>query len=180
MLAIKEKIEKQRDPNKQPTVLQDILYLFIKIIAIIGIFILLFTLIFGIHRNANADMDPAIKDGDLILYYRFDKNYTAKDLVMYEYDDTTYVSRVVAVAGDQVDINEEGLIINGSLQQEYDIYTDTLRYATDVEFPLEVKTGEIFVLGDNREQASDSRIFGSIKIKNTFGKVFMIIRRRNL
>ena len=70
--------------------------------------------------------------------------------------------RVLAAAGDEVDITEEGLFINGSLQQEHDIYEETIRYVTGIEFPLMVGEGQVFVLGDGRENAIDSRVYGCI------------------
>ena len=85
---------------------------------------------------------------------------------------------MVATAGDVVDITEEGLMINGALQQEHEIYEQTQRYDTGVEFPMELKEGQIFVLGDSRENASDSRVYGAVDVHDTLGKVMTIVRRR--
>ena len=67
-------------------------------------------------------MYPNIKDGDLVVYYRLDKNYTARDLTVLDYQGSRQVRRVIAVAGDTVDITEDGLLVNGSPQQEPGIY----------------------------------------------------------
>jgi signal peptidase I len=88
--------------------------------------------------------------------------------------------RVVAVAGDQVDIREDGLYVNGYLQYEENIYEKTTRYEEGVDFPLTVGEGEVFVLGDSRENSTDSRIFGPVSVADTYGKTIMIIRRRNV
>lgn len=53
-------------------------------------------------------MYPNIKDGDLVVYYRLDKNYTARDLTVLDYQGSRQVRRVIAVAGDTVDITEDG------------------------------------------------------------------------
>ncbi|MBY4797109.1 S26 family signal peptidase [Collinsella sp. AGMB00827] len=45
-------------------------------------------------------------------------------------------------------------------------------------FPLTVGEGQVFLLGDNREQASDSRILGCVDIAKTEGKVVAILRTR--
>lgn len=176
MLVTNDKVNK----SEQPTLLHDIGYLMIKIIAIIGVFILLFTFLFGVNRTTDHSMSPAIKDGDLVVFYRMDKHYVANDLVMLNYDGEKQTRRVIAVAGDTVDISEEGLMINNSLQQEYEIYTKTQRFEGGIDFPITLKENEIFVLGDNRENALDSRMYGPIKVNDTLGKIITVIRRRNL
>ena len=160
--------------------LQELLYLGIKILVIGVAFVLMFTFLFGILRYEDASMSPAVKDGDLVIYYRLDKQYTATDVVVLEYQDRPQIRRVIAIAGDVVDITEDGLFINGALQQETSIYEETLRYDTGVEFPLTVNEGEVFLLGDSRTNATDSRAYGAVEIEDTLGKVMTIIRRRGI
>lgn len=85
---------------------------------------------------------------------------------------------MIATAGDVVDITEDGLTINGAPQQEHQIYEKTQRYDTGVDFPIKLREGQIFVLGDSRENASDSRVYGAVDVKDTKGKVMTIVRRR--
>ena len=160
------------------SVLREILYLLLKIVAIAAAFVVVFTFVFGVLRYSENAMLPAVKDGDLVFYYRLEKEYTASDLVVLRYQGHEQVRRVVATAGDVVDITEEGLMINGALQQEREIYEQTQRYDTGVEFPMELKEGQIFVLGDSRENASDSRVYGAVDVHDTLGKVMTIVRRR--
>lgn len=168
------------DPSAEPSLLKELLFLLIKIAVIMIAFILMFTILFGIYRNSDPSMVPAVKDGDLVMFYRLDKNYVAQDTLVLEFGGEKQVRRVVAAAGDTVDITEEGLLINGALQQEKDIYSATKRYEDGVEFPLIVGEGEVFVLGDSRDNAADSRIYGTAKIKDTLGKVMIILRWRNI
>ena len=162
------------------TLTQDILYLLLKIAVILTALFLLFTLMFGLHRTADISMSPAIQEGDLIIFYRLDKNYAATDTLVLDYDGTKQVRRVVAVTGDVVDIVESGLMINGSLVQEPNVYQDTLRYTDGADFPVTVGPDQAFVLGDGRKDSVDSRSYGVVNIRDTFGKVMTIIRRRNI
>ena len=126
-------------------------------------------------------MDPAVKDGDLVIYYRLDKNYIASDLLVLEKQGKTQVRRVVGIDGDKIDINRDhGLEINGYPQQEDNIYTETLPVVGKTKFPLTVGTEQVFVLGDNRKYAVDSRTYGCVDKSDTKGKVIAVIRRRNL
>jgi signal peptidase I len=158
----------------------EILFLLAKIAGIILAFLLVFTFLFGLCRNLDASMGPSVKDGDLVMFYRLDKNYIARDTLVLEFKGQKQVRRVVATAGDTVDITEEGLLVNGALQQEPEIYSPTQRYESGAEFPLTVKEGEVFVLGDCRLNATDSRIYGAVKVKDTLGKVMTVLRRRNI
>ena len=85
---------------------------------------------------------------------------------------------MIATAGDVVDITEDGLTINGAPQQAHQIYENTQRYDTGVDYPIKLQEGQIFVLGDSREIASDSRVYGAVDVKDTKGKVMTIVRRR--
>ena len=180
---VKGKGQKEKAPvpeRRSSPVWQDLLLLFLKIIIIAAVFVMMCTFVFGIFRYPDRAMAPALKDGDLVIYYRLDKNYAASDAIVLEYEGQLQVRRVVAVAGDTVDINENGLMINGALQQETEIYEETYRYEEGVEFPLTVPEGYVFVLGDSRENSTDSRIYGPVAISDTKGKVMTIIRRRGI
>ena len=161
--------------------LKELLYLFIKIVSIAAVFALMFTFLYGGIRYSEPSMAPMIKDGDLVIFYRYTKSgYQQKDAVALDFKGQRQVRRVIATAGDIVDITEQGLIINGALQQEPDIFQKTERYQDGIDFPLTVPEGQIFVLGDSRVGATDSRIYGCVKIEDTLGKVMAIIRRRNI
>ncbi|VKZ73321.1 SipA protein [Streptococcus pneumoniae] len=105
-------------------------------------------------------------------------NIIEPDLLVYSYKGKERVARVIATEGSTIDINENGLIINGSPQQEQDIYKETLLYKEGATFSMKVPAGQLFVLGDNRTTAVDSRAFGTIPIQDTQGKVVTVIRRR--
>jgi len=170
-----------RSAAKVTPVWKDLLSLFLKILLIAMVFVLLFTFLYGIVRCEDPSMDPAVKDGDLVLYYRYTKGgYLPQDVIALEYDGKTQVRRVVATAGDTVDITEDGLLINGALQQESEIFQDTERYQEGVEFPLTVPEGQVFVLADSRTGATDSRVYGCVSIDDTLGKVMTVIRRRSI
>lgn len=166
--------------RKPPTLLQEILYFLIKLTLIALAVTLIFTFMFGIIRYNSNNMNPAMQEGDLIVFYRLDKEYKASDAIVVKYDGEYQVQRVIAVAGDTVDITEGGLMVNGAYQSETRIYTETYRYEEGIDFPLTVPEGEVFVLSDNRINAVDSRLYGTVCIKDTYGSVISVLRRRNI
>ena len=164
-----------------PSVWKDLLFLLMKIAAITVTFVLLFTFLFGIMRYHEPSMAPAVKDGDLVLFYRYNaRGYLPQDVVVLNISERQQIRRVIATAGDMVDITEDGLLINGALQLEREIYQRTERYEEGIDFPLTVAEGQVFVLSDSRIGATDSRLYGCVEISDTLGKVMTVIRRRSI
>ena len=118
------------------------------------------------------NMFPSIKDGDLVVIEKFDKEVQLSDVVIYN----GRLYRVIAKAGQEVDISKEGILtVNGMQPAES---TNSLTNKGEKEYPIKIPEGEIFVLNDYREDESDSREFGTIKEGDIEGKVFFITRRR--
>jgi len=163
-----------------PPIWKELVTLGIKIAIISCVFFLLFTLVYGIHQNLDIDAAPTVKAGDLVMFYRLDKEYSIGDLVLLNFQGERQVRRVVAKAGDTVDITEDGLVVNGAVQQEPGIFEETWAYENGPSFPLTVGEHQVFVLGDARANATDSRVYGPVDKEDTLGSVVTIIKRRNL
>lgn len=169
------------DKEKQsiPFPKEELFFLLLKIAILAGMVAAAFTFVFGILRCSGNAMNPAVRDGDLVFYYRLEQEYRASDVAVVEKDGEFRILRIIAAAGDEVDITEEGLNVNGYLQQEPEIYKETLPYVEGISFPVTVGENEYFVLGDNRTNAKDSRMFGCIRQDEIKGIVMTILRRRN-
>jgi len=151
----------------------------LKIVVILTVAALLFTFLYGFHLVSEPGMVPALRGGDLVMFNRFDRDYAVGDLLLLDFEGQRQVRRVVARAGDIVDITEDqGLMVNGATVQELEIYYFTHRFEEGVDFPLVVGEHQVFVLGDARTSATDSRIYGAVDVQDTLGKVITIIRRR--
>lgn len=140
---------------------------------------LLFSQVFLLMQARGTDMFPAVKDGDLLIGYRLQKNYEQENVVVYKRDGKSYVGRVVAKSGDYVDITEEGsLIVNGTVKSGEILYPTYEREG--VNYPYVVPESMVFILADYRTQAQDSRDFGAVELKDVQAKVITILRRRSL
>lgn len=148
------------------------------LITVIGI---LFGVVFGLTPMANADMQPAVCAGDLMLYYRLDKNLNNDDVVVFQKEGIQYTGRIVAVPGDVVEITDESeLMVNKNTVMEDNIFYTTPAYDSEVEYPLALKEDQYFILCDNREGAKDSRSFGVVDTSEIKGKVITIVRRSGI
>ena len=148
----------------------------IRILGLSVILLVLFTQVYPLHRVRGTEMFPAVKDGDLLLAFRFQHNYRKNDIVLYLFDGERRVGRIVAVESDYVNILEDGtLIVNGTQQRGEVLFRTDPRGG---EYPIQVPGGYVFLLGDNREEARDSRDFGSVPLRAVEGKVISLFRRR--
>lgn len=147
-----------------------------KILIITGIFAMLFTFVVTVRICRSNDMYPNVRDGDLVLVQKT-HDVTFDDVILYEHDGIEYFGRVVAVPGETVVINDEdGLVVNDNI-----VY-GTLPYATAMpegeQKRVVVGEGEVFVLGDYRDGARDSREFGCISQNDAIGRQIYLMRWR--
>ena len=140
-----------------------------------------FFFVIGLATMKGDDMFPRIDGGDLVLFYRLDREPVAQDVVVYEHDGDRFIGRVVAIPGDTVEISEDGrLILNNNPVIESNIFSSTPRFDGDVQYPLTLGEGEYFILADNRGDAMDSRYMGAIRQEDIIGTVISILRRNHL
>ena len=163
-------------------------FFIIRLIIILIVLWVLFFKVVGITKMPNGDMFPRIDQGDFILFYRLEKNFKAQDVVVIEKvtpdsngKKQIFVCRVVAVAGDTVEVTDnQRLIVNGDTMIESNIFYQTPRYEGFTEYPITLKEGEIFVLADMRNGGHDSRYFGPITKDDIIGTVITILRRNGI
>lgn len=170
--------EKYQQKRKQA--IGDIKAFLIRLAVVILTGWVLLGVIFGVAVMEGEDMYPRIRDGDLMIYFRMQKDYHQGDVVIFSQGERQYVGRIVALGGDTVNINEEGeLLINGNVQDE-EIFYPTQKVDETINFPCQIPGDSVFLLSDFRTNGTDSRSYGPIAIKELDGKVITILRRRGI
>ena len=171
-------IRKNRSRIRNAKDIKTFLFRLIILVAFLG---LVFYGVFGIYSVPNDDMKPRISAGDLLLYFRLQRDFIADDIVIYQAEGEQHVGRIVAVENDEVEIKPEGgLYINENYKLEKEIFYDTCPYEDYVEYPITLEYGQYFVLADNREAAVDSRYYGPVSENQIVGKVISLMRRGTL
>jgi len=121
---------------------------------------------------SGLSMEPHIASGEYVLIntlaYRFGSPQRG-DIVAFRHEAPTpevYIKRIVAVGGDRVRIDRGTVYVNGArLDEPYVVFHDD-RSFSDVTVP----PNSVYVLGDNRANSEDSRIFGPVADSELIGR----------
>lgn len=134
-------------------------------------------------KVSGSSMEPMLSDGDNLivdkLSYRFSEPERF-DIIVFPFryaEKTYYIKRIIGLPGETVYIDEEGSIfINGELLKEY-YGMETIVDPGRAFEPITLGEDEYFVLGDNRNNSSDSRdpVVGNIHRNEFIGKAWMRI-----
>lgn len=144
---------------------------------VVVIVYLVFTYILGIAVIKHNSMYPNVKEGDVVIYFRLGEITSGDIVIVHANQEEDYIKRVIATAGDEVDINDTGILsINGAKMEEEYIFTPTYPKESQLIFPLRIEKNEVFVLGDNRVISKDSREIGTINQNDIAGRVITIFR----
>lgn len=146
--------------------------------AIIVVFIV-FACFFRVLGVDGDSMYPTLKDKDWLAISGVTVNVERGDIVVVTQPwerNVPIIKRVIAVGGDMVDIDFERnkVYVNGT--EIYEPYiNEPTRVSYDVEFPITVDEGKVFVMGDNRNVSLDSRSskIGLIDEGYILGKAFV-------
>lgn len=144
------------------------LWPFEKLIILAAVISVVLVFVFSFHICDGSSMYPTINDGDMCLFYR-QQTPERGDIVSYRTSAGIKIGRAVGVAGDRVSIDHEKLYVNGYEQESF--YTVPGNVAEHT-----VKTGKVFIVNDYRNDASDSRKYGDISLKDIEGVYFASLR----
>lgn len=166
-------------------VLKEILSTGIYLLVVLVITYLLIMYVGQRTEVSGESMEPTLSDGDNLIVdkitYRF-KDPERFDIIVFPFqyqEDTYYIKRIIGLPGETVQIDVDGNIyINGEILQES--YGREIIEANKVGRAIEPITlgpDEYFVLGDNRNHSSDSRIaeVGNIKRDQIIGRAWLRI-----
>ena len=152
------------------------IHLVLEIAAVLVAIVLILYICWGITTVSGSSMYPTLHNGDTVIYSRLGKHFEVGDVVLVERpNDEIFVKRIVAVAGDTVMIEEGKLFVNGKEVQTEQAIGETIRTGEEVTYPYTVPENHVFVIGDNRENSEDSRMFGAVDVSDITGRLVMYI-----
>lgn len=149
--------------------------------------LVVFTFFFRQTVVDGDSMQNTLQNGERLLITNCFYTPERGDIIVFQTKETgrsyPLVKRIIAVGGDVVRIETYGVYVNGKLLNEpyvyksnpHYVYTDSFTGQFRVGESYTVPEGEVFVLGDHRDDSADSRTFGFVSENAILGHVFLRI-----
>jgi signal peptidase I len=126
-------------------------------------------------RVDGDSMNPTLISGEYVIVNRVSYRLGSPqrgDIIVFHFPRDPreeYIKRVIGLPGDQVEINQGQVYVNGQpLEESY------LKVKTNYSGTWQVPEGQLFVLGDNRNNSSDSHDWGTVPMDYVVGKAILV------
>lgn len=170
-----EDAQEQSGPSQDS---QSVKRFFIDLLETIVLAVVLFFAINAVSARVRVDgfsMVPTLQDGEYVLVNRlaYRNNLPERgDIIVFaspQASDLDLIKRVIGLPGDTVRISDGVVQVNGQVLEE-----PYIAAAPVYNGEWGVPEGKLFVLGDNRNDSSDSHAWGLLPVENVIGKAILI------
>ena len=167
-----EKTENQtHEKKKEPEKKESIWSILRPCIITVVVGLLVITFIARPSRVGGHSMEDTFHNGDLVILWELNYKPERGDVVVVNQDNAlneTLVKRVIGIGGDHVQVQDGTVTVNG--KQLSEPYVKEQQWSGN-NADLIVPDGDVFLMGDNRNHSSDSRVIGPVSQKDIIGKV---------
>lgn len=126
-------------------------------------------------RVDGASMEPTLVSGEYVIVSRLSYrlgNPQRGDIIVFHFPrdpKEEYIKRVIGLPGDEVEVRNGSVFVNGQGTDE-----SYLKVKTNYTGRWTVPAGQLFVLGDNRNNSSDSHDWGTVPMDYVVGKAVLV------
>lgn len=171
-------IKSSQDAKQLLVTVLDIIQSFV--ISLVA-YILIFHFVAQPQRVVSVSMLPTFVEGDRLIVEKI--SYRLGDparghVVVFRYpenEDIILIKRIIGLPGETITIREGAVYINETrIEEAYTKEQNATNAGSTIEEdkPFVIPANEYVVMGDNRTQSGDSRIWGTVSIQNIIGKAF--------
>jgi signal peptidase I len=171
-------VEPLPDPSEQTPSRQGAFRFFLDLLETVALSIVLFLGINAISARIRVDgysMEPTLRNGEFVivnkLAYKFGSPKIG-DVIVFHYPrdpQQEYIKRVIGLPGDTIRVVNGQVIVNQQVLSEPYVASPPA-YQNQWKVP----DNALFVLGDNRNNSSDSHSWGPVEMKYVIGKALFV------
>jgi len=145
------------------------------------LFVLIQTFVVQPRQIEQVSMENTLLPNQYVLVDKLTphfESYQRGDIVVFTPpdaapDSTPLIKRVIGLPGDTIDLADGHVVINGHTLDEPYVYPGQVTEPLTRRTHWVVPAGMLFVLGDHREDSSDSRFFGPVPLGNVMGRAWL-------
>jgi signal peptidase I len=126
-------------------------------------------------RVDGASMEPTLVSGEYVIINRLSYRLGSPqrgDIIVFHFPrdpKEEYIKRLIGLPGDEVEVKNGAVYVNGQLLDESYLNVKMDYYGT-----WRIPAGQLFVLGDNRNNSSDSHDWGTVPMDYVVGKAVLV------
>lgn len=167
--VLRAELNKEQYKKSYGRVLRSTIYTLLVVAAAAA---LIAVLVLPVLQISGTSMSDTLMDGDIVVALN-NSNYKTGDIIAFYYNNNILIKRVIATAGDWVDIDENGNVYVNDVMLEEPYLTEKALGDCNITLPYQVPDGRNFVMGDHRATSIDSRntAIGCIGDELVIGKI---------
>lgn len=142
------------------------------LITVAAVAVLVAVLLLPVLQIYGTSMGPTLNEGDFVISVKGSAMETG-DVCAFYYNNKILVKRVIAKAGDWVDIKEDGTVLVNDVALDEPYVTELAFGECNIKLPYQVPDSRVFVMGDHRAVSVDSRntAVGCVAEEQIVGKI---------
>lgn len=144
------------------------------LVIVAAIAVLVSMLALPVLQVVGESMTPSIYQGEIVIAPK-GTAFQKGDIIAFYFNNKILVKRVIANAGEWVNIDEDGNVFINDVPLDEPYLTEKAFGDCNIALPYQVPDGKIFVMGDHRATSSDSRntAVGCVAQEQVVGRVVL-------